>query len=67
MPTQSNKGKEKKKRGRTTVVYVENSKEFSKMLLETIRQISHDHIIQGQDMEINLFPYISNKQMEMEN
>lgn len=37
------------------------------MLLETIRQISHDHIIQGQDMEINLFPYISNKQMEMEN
>lgn len=48
-------------------MYVKNSKEFSKMLLETIRQISHDHIIQGQDMEINLFLYISNKQMEMEN
>lgn len=57
---------EKKKRGRTTVVYVKNSKEFSKMILETIRQISHDHITQGQYTEISLFLHISNKQMEME-
>lgn len=66
VPTQSNKGKEKKKK-RKNHSNAKNSKEFSKMLLETIRQILHDHIIQGQDMEINLFLYISNKQMEMEN
>lgn len=47
-------------------MYVKNSKEFSKMVLETIRQISHDHILQGQYTEINLFLHISNKQMEME-
>ena len=60
------KEEKKKKRGRTTVVYIKNSKEFSKMVLETIRQISHDHIIQGQYTEISLFLHISNKQMEME-
>ena len=58
--------KEEKKRGRTIAVYVKNSKEFSKMILETIRQILHDHITQGQYTEISLFLHISNKQMEME-
>lgn len=67
LPRAIKERKKKKKRGRTTVVYIKNSKEFSKMLLETIRQISYDHIIQGQDTEINLFLHISNKQMEMEN
>ena len=38
-------------------MYVKNSKEFSKMVLETIRQISHDHIIQGQYTEINVSTY----------